>query len=511
MRRMLTDKLTKSIKEVVNAYNEGEFSAVTANPETTTETLTAIEINGTGYAVDSGTEVSGTNDGTNWTSLTVGEDTYAIPQGSSVDIDEETIIEDPVTGKLKTAVGGYKEETVVQLPDCELTGTYDYDEYDADKAQTLFDAFEVNTQYPCTVTFTDVQTDSTWTESTFTVSGYIQSSTKTDSKFGGDPALFFTYDGNDYGIEFYVEPGQNRIHVYGGNVGLYPESSGGTVEIGLGDVTVTIYHKIDSRYLDVTNYEAGLGIDITDGTISVLKTAEVWNPVTQYVSGNYFGYSLNYDAGQFQAGEFNRGILQTTFGGGYNRTHQIDKTTYTQVSGGTWDTWYESSDADSAEVLATYIKNYLINDRASDITADNTFDFTFWDNIYVKTGTGSSMPNFSANVSVANDGTTVTVTGKTDQQMSIDGFVFDFTTATITTNATKVYYNDWLGGNIFNSADNSYIYFNTNIPYAELYNPIDNKFLPAFDSVPTVAGTYTLQVTVDASGNPTFTWVSANV
>lgn len=56
MRRMLSDKLTKSIKEVVNAYNEGEFSAVAANPATTTETLTAIEIDGTGYAVGGGTE-----------------------------------------------------------------------------------------------------------------------------------------------------------------------------------------------------------------------------------------------------------------------------------------------------------------------------------------------------------------------------------------------------------------------------------------------------------------------
>lgn len=54
MRRMITDKLTKSIKEVVNAYNEGEFTAVEANPATTTETLTAIEINGTGYAVGGG-------------------------------------------------------------------------------------------------------------------------------------------------------------------------------------------------------------------------------------------------------------------------------------------------------------------------------------------------------------------------------------------------------------------------------------------------------------------------
>ena len=51
--------------------------------------------------------VSGVNDGTNWTSITIGNTTKAIPQGSSVNIDDQTIIEDVGTGKIKTAIGGY--------------------------------------------------------------------------------------------------------------------------------------------------------------------------------------------------------------------------------------------------------------------------------------------------------------------------------------------------------------------------------------------------------------------
>lgn len=52
--------------------------------------------------------VSGTNDGTNWTSLTIGSDTYGLASGgSSIEIDEQTIVEDGVTGKIKTAIGGY--------------------------------------------------------------------------------------------------------------------------------------------------------------------------------------------------------------------------------------------------------------------------------------------------------------------------------------------------------------------------------------------------------------------
>lgn len=53
--------------------------------------------------------VSGTNDGTNWTSLTIGSVTKAIPQGGgggSVTVDGKTIIQGQ--NGLETAVGGYK-------------------------------------------------------------------------------------------------------------------------------------------------------------------------------------------------------------------------------------------------------------------------------------------------------------------------------------------------------------------------------------------------------------------
>lgn len=50
--------------------------------ETPSYTLTDIRIGDNVYSVG-GTTVSGTNDGTNWTSLTVGSDTYGIPSGGS--------------------------------------------------------------------------------------------------------------------------------------------------------------------------------------------------------------------------------------------------------------------------------------------------------------------------------------------------------------------------------------------------------------------------------------------
>lgn len=54
-------------------------------------------------------EVSGTDDGTNWTSLTINGDTYDIPQGGSgsVNIDNKTIIENE-DEEIETAIGGYK-------------------------------------------------------------------------------------------------------------------------------------------------------------------------------------------------------------------------------------------------------------------------------------------------------------------------------------------------------------------------------------------------------------------
>lgn len=60
--------------------------------------------------------VSGTDDGTNWTSLTIGSDTYGLASGGGVDIDNKTIIENG-DGKLETSIGGYTNITTVNAAD----------------------------------------------------------------------------------------------------------------------------------------------------------------------------------------------------------------------------------------------------------------------------------------------------------------------------------------------------------------------------------------------------------
>lgn len=54
--------------------------------------------------------VSGTNDGTNWTTLTIGADTYGVGGGggSSITVDNKTIKES--SGEISTAIGGWREQ-----------------------------------------------------------------------------------------------------------------------------------------------------------------------------------------------------------------------------------------------------------------------------------------------------------------------------------------------------------------------------------------------------------------
>lgn len=56
MRRMITDKLTKNIKEVVAAYQNGELPEVVANPTLAGDeaNLTGLQIGDTKYAVPQG-------------------------------------------------------------------------------------------------------------------------------------------------------------------------------------------------------------------------------------------------------------------------------------------------------------------------------------------------------------------------------------------------------------------------------------------------------------------------
>ena len=68
------------------------------------------------------TNVSGVNDGTNWTSLTIGSDTYGLGGGGGAPVDGKTIITN-ADGTISTALGGYVEKVEVPEDVHETTGT----------------------------------------------------------------------------------------------------------------------------------------------------------------------------------------------------------------------------------------------------------------------------------------------------------------------------------------------------------------------------------------------------
>ena len=68
------------------------------------------------------TNVSGVNDGTNWTSLTIGSDTYGLGGGGGAPVDGKTIITN-ADGTISTALGGYVEKVEVPEDVRETTGT----------------------------------------------------------------------------------------------------------------------------------------------------------------------------------------------------------------------------------------------------------------------------------------------------------------------------------------------------------------------------------------------------
>ena len=193
--------------------------------------------------------VSGTNDGTNWTSITIGDTTKAIPSGggSSVEIDEKTIVEDPLTGEIKTAAGGWKEETTYSdLTTGVLTATTDgfYEVAASQSGVNLYDAVVAATEGEPTewivpsITFTNV---------TGAPSDITDSFCDNNSEEG-------TYR---LALNFYSE-------TYGGyyNFQLTINSDGsmeldsqgiftdGQIKVDFTDMSFVQYHKIDYRFIE---------------------------------------------------------------------------------------------------------------------------------------------------------------------------------------------------------------------------------------------------------------------
>lgn len=509
MRRMLTDKLTKSIKEVVNAYNEGEFSAVTANPATTTETLTAIEINGTGYAVGGGS--------------------------SSVDIDNKTIIKNQ-NDELETAVGGYKEVTPGSTET--VTGfTYsgqDFDNTDAAEANALYDKMKnFNT---LAITFTCSDGTNTYTP-TFNFNGVVIN----EYKWNVNNASAWDSD-NTFHAEFYVNisNGSEKIHIY-----FYtsPATITEVSEVSIEIPTLTEYHQIDINYVYDTYLLTTTSMNLTNDEAEALKArfgnlrfkldnkyyylskiteTSTWSDYQFINSADYISFDINtarYNLNSITIHiENNNNYL--FYGGRWNRLVDGDNSsiTYSSVNG--------------KEVLGTVIGGGYsldnINVSISDFTASGS-NYTCSNTIFttallqtiaylnVNNGWSSGYFNFiNSSDNQVNKLIEWAMTPQTgyleftinNSEISTFRVTDSFNPILLTDPATIEYSADFY--NFLNT--NSIVKYKNETPQgAKVIETVDPQFLPGFNVVPTVAGTYTLQVTVDAQGNPTFSWVAANV
>ena len=200
---------------------------VTANPTLagTESNLTGIEIGSTKYKIDSGI--------------------------TSNDIDNQTLVID--NNKLKTAVGGYKETFIGRYLTLPATSS-DWDLVDSTLANALYNALEVDTQY--TVSYLNF--DGLSEQPAFS-NIYIQSSSKTATKYGGSGTLHWTYNNSSKSCEFYVDISNNKIHIWNGTSGNgFPSPSQTTgITLIIDDIGTAVpesvryvYHKIDSNYIE---------------------------------------------------------------------------------------------------------------------------------------------------------------------------------------------------------------------------------------------------------------------
>ena len=504
MRRMLTDKLTKSIKEVVNAYNEGEFSAVSANPETTTETLTGIEINGVGYAVSGGS--------------------------GSVEIDNKTIIEN-ADGKLETAVGGYTETETITLTSIALVGSgADWDLVDETLCNEYLAVLEDGVHYPVEVTFAGTTVPSPGIKS---AELYCSSTESANYGYGNGSTLKITdNEDNVHSWQFYIKnvsEGKNNIHVWPSDSWITPASES-TLTIAPAAITKEIVHAIDSKYV---NYEFVMNS----------SHVELTNDEYNFIYNNKNNILLSYNGRKYRLSDEDENRLVFLSDTGFNSQYSeisvheaylypFNKTLSINDNG------YRSVVTDDLTTKFTYNSGYKLSTvigggySGADIPVASA-DFTAsgadyictnadFQNAFIKTLCGISLNNgwtsFNihfenisqvevdcyVNVSNTSSGNIVTFTLNT-----ISSGTIEYNTSTGEYTISNILFNNVIPDLV---SGNNIIAFKNDYPqYAAIKETVKSEFLPGFNNVPTVAGTYTLQVTVDAQGNPTYTWVSTNV
>ena len=429
------------------------------------------------------------------TDLNVDGTVYGVSGGGSVDIDEETIIEDDVTGKIKTAVGGWKETEVVQLGDYTLLGSSgsDWDLQDSTLSGFLFNNLLINTRYDVTLTFTDTTVPLSIKEA------YIQTSSKTSTKFGGDSALkIIDANDNTHLWEFYVDISQNNIHVWPSDSWVSP-SMGSTLNIEFGTVENVTYHKIDSKYIpDVT---AMVKTDVTLKLDSNNKLGVSWEngQNVQFSQGDYglqASVRTTRDIENVTDSMFGWGVIKTVYGGGYNSSINIPLSDLTYDS---TNNVYELTNQTLLNKLVNAIAKIKKDDKewtcAVQIRGRDSDNIALYNivmyldsevsdeggTLYLYKGSLTSPSAMAYKFSVS-DQTDYTPTG------AYEKLVFQY------------------------NADLHHVEITFNNPetikYMSFIDPIEPQFLPGFNAVPSVAGTYTLQATVDAQGNVTYSWVA---
>lgn len=242
-------------------------------------------------AANSKSVVTGTNDGTNWTYIAIDGVNKAIPAGGgggggSVDIDNQTIITDPLTGKIKTAIGGYTSTPEVTIANANTSiGGYYLRATNADLYTMMNGLFAGQTAY-ITIAIT-IHND---TENI----DYPQVINATLPYTGDAGTPWRQYNA------FTIQLGASNTQT----VGCWVESSGRLTMFGggstfndksiVGDVVVAaagsaiVYNKLDGRFLPIDNSS------VTLNSVNQLQVA--YSNGDKYKNRGYqqlFGYITN--------------------------------------------------------------------------------------------------------------------------------------------------------------------------------------------------------------------------
>lgn len=480
--------------------------------------------------------VSGTNDGTNWTSLTVGNDTYAIPQSSSVDIDNKTIIEN-TDGKLETAVGGWKElvspastETVTGF----TNSGGDFVITDATKVNDLYNKIKNFSTLTMTFTCSDGLNG-------YTPTVTFKNVTISDGKWNYNNS---TAETNNFIIGFYVDTaeGNEKIYMYfisqPTNILTVSEAS---IEIP----EVANYTQIDPRYI----YET---IELNSGWVelSAEEAAELDSKINKirfkynnryyYLSNSSIGAQKEYTfINTYDSLDINssRGVYErnsiTVVINGNSSYINYSTNTYEILTTDKATIKFSPENIGTNRTLGTVIgggySNENIDISASDLTQSGS-NYTCSNTVFTKsilqtmayTNVTEGTTGIYMNFINAYDGTINLLVEAQKDDTHTDYYEFTSTnnnlipanstfrinkeTLELITDPTTVEYSadfyNFLNDNDLRKVENKY-------PQgAKIIETVDPKFLPGFNVAPTTAGTYTLQATVDAQGNVTYTWVT---